>query len=135
LGRDGTNPTLEGVSGLYRRSPGLAAMLLTSMFGLAGIPPTAGFAGKWFVFAAALQREHFWLVLIAAINGTIALYYYLRVVKAAYLDPPGDRAAVRVTLPYWTAGAVATALTIVVGVYPQPLWGLARRAAALLTRG
>jgi NADH-quinone oxidoreductase subunit N len=87
LGHDGSNPSLGSLAGLHRRSPLLALMLLTSMFGLAGIPPTSGFVGKWFLFSAALEREYFVFVLIAAINSTVALYYYLQVIKAAYLVP------------------------------------------------
>lgn len=146
------NPTLASVAGLYRRSPLLAVVLLIGMFGLAGIPPTPGFAGKWFLFSAALERGMFWLVLVGAINATISLYYYLQVVKAAYLPPPGaqgehtqnghaegDHAQADDPVPagaaYVLAAACALIILAVTGFYPGPLWDLAQAAAAAALPG
>lgn len=135
LGRDGSNPSIEGLGGLWSRSPGLALLLLVAVFGLAGIPPTAGFAGKWFLFAAALDRGQFALVLIAAINSTVALYYYLLLVKSAYLAPADGRPPVALSAPYAIAGTLAAAVVLIAGVYPGPLWDLAREASARLFAG
>lgn len=136
LGRDGSNPGIEALAGLHQRSPALALMLLTAMFGLAGIPPAGGFVGKWFLFAAALQRGQFELVLIAAANTTLALYYYLRVVKAAYLAPPAEGSdALVLRGGERLAGYLALALVLAAGIYPAPLFALAQRAAGLLLRG
>ena len=134
LGNDGHNPTKETLSGLYRRSPALALVLLVAVFGLAGIPPTAGFISKWMVFSAALERGNFALVLVAAINSTIALYYYLQLVREAYLNEPTTDEPIGVPWPYALAGVVSCILVIVAGVYPEPLWNLCTRAAeAVLT--
>jgi NADH-quinone oxidoreductase subunit N len=136
LGVDGTNPTRESLHGLHARSPWLAALLLIALFGLAGIPPTAGFSGKWFLFAAAMERGLYALVLIAAINSTIALYYYLQLVKAAYLaEPRSSDPVLRPAPALFIAGALAAVVTLVFGVYPAPLWVLAQRATALLIPG
>lgn len=132
LGRDGSNPGLDALAGLHQRSPALALMLLTAMFGLAGIPPAGGFVGKWFLFAAALQRGQFELVLIAAGNTTLALYYYLRVVKAAYLAPAEGRGPVLLSGGERVAGSLALVLVLAAGIYPAPLFALAQRAAQLL---
>ncbi|MFT7621675.1 MAG: NADH-quinone oxidoreductase subunit N, partial [Myxococcota bacterium] len=135
VGGDGSNPTLTSLRGLHKRSPLLALVLLTSMFGLAGIPPTPGFAGKWFLFAAALERGQFILVLIAAANATVSLYYYLIVVKAAFLDEPEDGVeSGPIEVPAvirWTAIGTLI-LTVILGVLPAPLWDLATRAAEAL---
>ena len=136
LDRDGKRSRIEDLNGLHRRSPGLAFLLLVAVFALAGIPPTAGFAAKWFVFSAALELDRFGLVLIAAINSTVALYYYLRLVRAAYLEPPADDAPpLHVARPEWVAGIIAAGLTLAVGVFPGPLWEAARQAARGLGAG
>lgn len=129
LGRDGSNPTFESLNGLHKRNPLLALVLLASMFGLAGIPPTPGFAGKWFLFAAAVEQGHFVLVLLAAINATISLYYYLMVVKAAYLDPAEDETPFQMSTEFRFTAALVLLLTMALGILPGPLWDLAVIAA------
>ncbi len=132
LGADGSNPSRSSLAGLHRRSPVLALTMMVGMFGLAGIPPTAGFAGKWFLFTAAIERGLFWLVIVAAINVTISLYYYLQIIKEAYLTPAEDESAIRVS-PIVTATAwAALGLVLVAGFYPRPLWELAEQAARTL---
>ena len=134
VGEDGTNPTIESLSGLYQRSPFLAFVLLLGMFGLAGIPPTPGFAGKWFLFAAALEAKMFWLVLVAAVNATVSLYYDLLIVKQAYLAPAGDRGPLGLSPAYALAGGLAVGAVVVTGFYPGPLWDLALEAAQQVLR-
>jgi len=74
---DGHNLQIKELAGLHRRSPLLAMTLMLGLFGLAGIPPTVGFTGKFLVFAAALEKGYLTLVIIGMINATISLYYYL----------------------------------------------------------
>ena len=76
---------IDDYEGLYRTNPKLSLVMLLSLFSLAGIPPVAGFFGKFFLFIAAAGEGYYWLVLIAVINVTIALYYYLLVVRAMFL--------------------------------------------------
>ncbi|MCH9057028.1 MAG: NADH-quinone oxidoreductase subunit N [Planctomycetes bacterium] len=135
LGSDGRNPSKASLAGLYRRSPLLAFTLLVGMFGLAGIPPTAGFAGKWFLFSAAIERDLFWLVLIGALNATVSLYYYLLVIKEAYLTPPVDESPIAVSFATTVAAWLGIALVLFVGFYPGPLWVLAESAARAITGG
>ncbi|GMV38697.1 MAG: NADH-quinone oxidoreductase subunit N [Myxococcales bacterium] len=129
---DGENPTLDSLAGLHHRSPLLLLVLLLGVFGLAGIPPTPGFAGKWFLFSAALKSGHFWLVFVAAINATVSLYYYLIIVKAAFQAPAADRPPIPLGLPARAATWAAVAALLVIGVLPGPLWDLAAGAAAAL---
>lgn len=130
---DGANITVDQLAGLHRRSPILALALMLSLFGLCGIPPTIGFIGKLLVFTAAMEKGYFTLVLIAMINVVISLYYYLLVLKAAYLTEPkaglpplsvsaGDRLL---------AGALIV-LIVGIGFYPDPVIQIARSAAAVL---
>jgi NADH-quinone oxidoreductase subunit N len=77
---------MEDYKGLYLTNPKLSLVMLLSMFSLAGIPPVAGFFGKFFLFTAAASKGYYMLVFIAVINATISLYYYLRVIKAMFID-------------------------------------------------
>ncbi|PKN57964.1 MAG: NADH-quinone oxidoreductase subunit N [Deltaproteobacteria bacterium HGW-Deltaproteobacteria-14] len=134
---EGENPSLDSLKGLYRRAPLVGIVLLAGMFGLAGVPPTPGFTGKWFLFSAALESDYFWLVLVGAINATISLYYYLRVVRYAYQTVPDghDSRPLKVDFPTQLAGWAAMGLIVFVGFYPGPLWDLARDAAKVLLAG
>ncbi len=135
LGQDGEPVTFDSLAGLHKRSPFLGALLLVGLFGLAGIPPTPGFAGKWFLFAAALEQGHFWLVLVAAINATISLYYYLVVVKAAYTTDAAQGSELHTSTPVLAAGAISMAIVVYLGLFPGDLWSLAEAAASAIGAG
>ena len=77
---------IDEYNGLYRTNPGLSLIMLLGLFSLAGIPPLAGFFGKFFLFTAAAQKGFYILVLIAVLNTIISLYYYLLVVKAMFIN-------------------------------------------------
>ena len=77
---------IDDYNGLYKTNPNMSLLMMLSLFSLAGIPPLAGFFGKFFLFTAAAQNGYFWLVLIAVINATISLYYYLLVVKSMFIN-------------------------------------------------
>jgi len=76
---------IEDYNGFYKTNPGLSLIMMLSMFSLAGIPPVAGFFGKFFLFTAAAEKGFYILVLIAVINTIISLYYYLLIVKAMFI--------------------------------------------------
>jgi NADH-quinone oxidoreductase subunit N len=136
LGADGSNPTRASLAGLYQRSPMLMTTLLVGMFGLAGIPPTVGFVGKWFLFSAAIDSGYLWLVIVGAVNATVSLYYYLSVVKEAILTPPDDNApAIKVAPAMMLAAWLSMGLTLVIGIYPRWVWELAEGAAGALFGG
>lgn len=77
---------INDYNGLYKTNPKLSLVLTLSLFSLAGIPPVAGFFGKFFLFTAAAHKGYYLLVLIAVLNATISLYYYLLVVKAMFIN-------------------------------------------------
>ena len=77
---------IDDYNGLYSTNPKLSLLMMLSLFSLAGIPPVAGFFGKFFLFTAAAHSGYYWLVFIAVINATISLYYYLLVVKAMFIN-------------------------------------------------
>lgn len=110
-------------SGLAARVPFLAAAMLVFMFSLSGIPPLAGFFGKFFVFKAAVDGGWTWLAVVGMLNSAIAAYYYLRVTVAMYFDEPtAETAGEQTTWPILRVGvAITAALTILIGIYPA-LW-------------
>jgi NADH-quinone oxidoreductase subunit N len=129
VGADGGNVSLDDLRGLHRRSPLLAATLMLALFALAGVPPTSGFIGKWFLFRAAMAEGWWWLVLLGALNATVSIYYYLIAVKHAYLlEPEGEEKPLFLT---WGDKALCyglSAATVVLGVWPTPLYDWAARA-------
>ncbi len=112
----------DAYEGLYRRSPALAVMLTIFLLSLAGIPATAGFWGKFFVFGAAVQRQYFWLAGMGVVNAGIAAYYYINLIRRMYF---GERPAEQtgIAIPAGMGAVLVFCLLIVfwVGLYPAPL--------------
>ena len=77
---------IDEYKGLYKTNPFLSWMLVLALFSLAGIPPTAGFFGKLFLLTAGSEKGNFWLILIAGLNMVISLFYYLKIVRAVFMD-------------------------------------------------
>jgi NADH-quinone oxidoreductase subunit N len=132
VGDDQDLVTIDSLSGLHQRSPLLALTLLVGMFGLIGLPPTVGFVGKWFLFSAALERGQFFLVLVAAVNSVAALYYYLLVIRQAYLVDHQGEDATQSSLLVRLAAVVSMALVLGMGTFPGHFWELSARAVAAL---
>ena len=108
--------------GLHERSPFLAGAMTVAMISLAGLPLSAGFFGKFFIFQVALQQGHYGLLGVGTISVVAGIYYYLKVVKAMYWQQPSEGAKPIViskitTLLIW--GLVAAIL--ILGIYPNPL--------------
>jgi NADH-quinone oxidoreductase subunit N len=109
--------------------------MLLFMLSLGGIPPTAGFMGKFWLFSAAIEAGYVWLAVIGVLNSAISLYYYIRIVVFMYLkkdvtgSEPAPNAALSLTL------AVAVVATIVLGIYPRLLFELADASAHTLGVG
>lgn len=123
---------IDELAGLSTRQPLLAAALAIFMFSLAGIPPLAGFFGKYFVFFAAVKAGLVWLAIAGVLASVVAAYYYLRIVKLAYFDPPAEP----FELPSGPGLRLVTGLAaiLVAGfvVLPGPLFDAAAGAAASL---
>ena len=107
--------------------------MLLFMLSLGGIPPTAGFMGKFWLFGAAIEAGYVWLAVIGVLNSAVSLYYYIRIVVFMYLKQPSGRIE-----PKTTAGAGVRArasrssATLVLGVYPRLLFELAEMSARTL---
>jgi NADH-quinone oxidoreductase subunit N len=136
LASDGRNLQIEELAGLHRRSPIMALALMVSLFSLAGIPPTIGFAGKFLVFVAAIEKGYIALVIIAMINVVISLYYYLLVIKAAYLlEPAEDLPPLSVSFPKKLLAGASSVVIVAAGFAPYWLVRLAQTAAQVLIWG
>ncbi len=121
LERAKEDPTLESFQGLYRRNALIAMALLVSLFSLAGVPPLAGFFGKWLLFSSAAQGGHMWFVVLAILNSVVSLYYYLFLVKAAYFgEPPANFDKPQSSTTRW-AILVTTIFIALLGIYPRVL--------------
>jgi NADH-quinone oxidoreductase subunit N len=123
-------------AGLGRRSPLLALVLSLFLLSLVGIPPLAGFVGKFYVFGSAVRAGYLWLAVIAVLNSAIAAYYYLRVIVYMYMREPEEGAAAAYVPSF--AGVLALAISLVgivlLGVAPSPFVDLAQVAVAPLLR-
>ncbi|HEX9896514.1 MAG TPA: NADH-quinone oxidoreductase subunit N [Dehalococcoidales bacterium] len=123
---------IEDYAGVGKRSPLLALALTLCLISLTGIPLTAGFMGKFYIFSAAVQQNLLWLVIIAVLNSVISAYYYLRVVKVMWLDEPKFEGSVS------SSGALRLALflacfgVLLLGVIPNYVMKLAEWAAQMM---
>jgi proton-translocating NADH-quinone oxidoreductase chain N len=130
LAPTGENISFEDLRGLHRRSPLLAFTLAAGAFGMAGIPPTIGFTAKFLVFTAAIRQGFYALVILAVINTAISVFYYLKMVRAAYSqsDAPGETVAL--SFPAAALGIFLIASIILSGVLPQVFMEFAKNAVA-----
>jgi NADH-quinone oxidoreductase subunit N len=119
---------LEDLNGLYQRNPAAAVLLLIFMLSLAGIPPTAGFMGKYFIFLSLIESHHPLLALFAVLYIVPALYYYFRIIAHAWLKQPGEAPAPLMTSAQAIALGVAVFVSLAAGLYPEPFTKLAHYA-------
>lgn len=121
---------LAGFRGLAQTNPFLAGAMMLALFSLAGIPPLAGFVGKIFLFNVAAGQGLYWLVGVAAVNSTISLYYYLRIVREMYIEAPLAGAAPVRARPSINALAGVTALATVALGLAAPVYETIRAQMA-----
>ena len=126
---------IRDYAGLLRRSPWLASVLVLCLLSLTGIPPTAGFLAKVYIFNGAIQAQQqwlVWLVAVAVLNTAVSAYYYLRWARTIVLDEPTDESPVTATAPVMGLLALAGAGVLFFGLVPAPLISAAQRAAEAL---
>lgn len=111
---------ISAFNGLAKKNPWHAAALSMAMIGLAGIPPFAGFLGKYYIFTEALQSEYFYTTLIAIIASMIGVYYYFKVIVAMY-SQPANESEMEQSFNYNLVLVVCLVLSIVFGIFPSPI--------------
>ena len=122
---------IADLGGLYKSDPGMAAALTIFLFSMAGIPPFAGFIGKYFVFAAAVNAGLYTLAVIGMIASAVSAFYYIRIIKVMYFDAPVAAFDVRPSSLSMVAGGGAVFTTIFF-IFPAPIVAAAETAAKVL---
>jgi NADH-quinone oxidoreductase subunit N len=124
---------VDDFDGLHRRAPFWAFAMFVFLLSLGGIPPTAGFIGKYYLFAAAVQSGYGWLAIVAVLMSAVSMFYYLRLVVAMYLRE-GREAEVVITPSLRLVAGIALVVTLALGLYPPPLLQQAAQSAAQIVR-
>ena len=129
-GKEGENNlTLEGFAGFGYKKPFLGVAMAICLFSLMGLPPTAGFVGKFYIFSGAIKAGYIWLAVIGVLNSAVSLYYYLRVMVYMYFrDPAEDFAWVKVNLGATISLVLALIGIFYLGILPGPVMELAKLA-------
>lgn len=119
---------INDYEGLAKRHPVLSAFMLIFMFSLTGIPPTAGFIGKFYVFMSAINAGYVWPVVIAVVFSAISAYFYLRIVMYMYMKEPKEEIRLTPSPAIGIVLLIAVLTLLGIGIYPAPLLELARAA-------
>ena len=133
--RNGGDETIDAFLGLGTRAPVLAACMAVFLFSLTGLPPFAGFVGKFYIFAAVLRAGGSWnwfVAVIGVLNSVVSLFYYARVLRAMYLTPAAQPAGIDVRPMYGATTVVLTLPVIVLGIYWGPVYDFVTRSLAMV---
>ncbi|MBI3501852.1 MAG: NADH-quinone oxidoreductase subunit N [Bacteroidetes bacterium] len=109
----------DSLSGLAKRNPLAALAMCIAMLSLSGIPPLAGFFGKYYIFTSALTSGYVWLVLIAVLGSLIGVYYYFRVIISMYLKESSDTSSIEVSLLPKILLVITIVLALALGIFPD----------------
>jgi NADH-quinone oxidoreductase subunit N len=111
---------LDDIAGLYSRAPAEAVLMLLFLLSLAGIPPAAGFLGKYYIFLSLIESQHYWLAAAAVFYALFGLYYYLKIANAMFMRESMEADRLPISLGMRVALGITAFATIVIGVYPEP---------------
>ncbi len=123
-GENDSHIDIDSFSGLHSKSPVLAALMSLFMFALAGIPPLAGFFGKYYVFLGAIESGLTWLAIIGVLSSVISVYFYLRVVVYMYFKEPVQNFQVEISPVALTSVIISSALVLIFGIMPDLLMNI-----------
>ena len=102
------------------------------MLSLAGVPPLAGFMGKFYLFSAAVQADLTWLAIIGVLNSVLSVFFYLRVIVVMYMKEAEEPEPLSLSWPLGVAVALAALGTLALGLWPSPLLDMAQQAIGAL---
>jgi NADH-quinone oxidoreductase subunit N len=129
---------IDDIAGLYFRQPVEAVLMLIFLLSLAGIPPLAGFWGKYFIFLSLVESGHYGLAALAVLYTVFGLYYYLRVANAMFVRQPLEETPLTVSFAMRVALGISALATVAIGIYPNPFiqlvnWSLGLASAPPMT--
>jgi NADH-quinone oxidoreductase subunit N len=133
--QNGGDETIEAFQGLGTRAPVLAVCMAVFLFSLTGLPPFAGFVGKFYIFAALLRAGGNWnwfVAVIGVLNSVVSLFYYARVLRAMYLSPAAQPAGIDVRPMFGATTVVLTLPVIVLGIYWGPVYDFVTRSLIMV---
>jgi NADH-quinone oxidoreductase subunit N len=119
--RDVIGDEIDDIAGLYARAPTEAVLMLIFLLSLAGIPPLAGFWGKYFIFLSLIESGHYALASLAVLYSVFGLYYYLRVANAMFMRQPLEKEPLRASPAMGVALFITAAATLFIGILPNTL--------------
>jgi len=111
---------IDDLTGLMYKSPTAAVLMVIFLLSLAGIPPTAGFLGKYFIFLSLIETGHVTLAVVAVLYVAVALYYYFRIVAVMFMREPVDQLLPSISPGIRVALGVTAVMTLLIGLYPDP---------------
>jgi len=123
---------LRDFAGLWKSRPGLAGLMTVFLLSLGGFPPTAGFIGKWYIFAAAVERGYYWLAIIGVLTSVVSVFFYLRIVVMMYMTEGSDTPRPRLPATAVAGLALATLAVFYLGVLPTKIIDLALDSIATI---
>jgi NADH-quinone oxidoreductase subunit N len=132
---NGGDESIDAFRGLGRRAPVIAVVMTMFLVSLAGIPPMAGFVGKFYLFAALIEAGGAWcwvLAVVGVLNSVISLFYYARVMRAMYLEKAEDEAEIDVRRLFGATSFALALPTMVLGVYWAPLYDFVSSSLAMV---
>jgi NADH-quinone oxidoreductase subunit N len=112
---------IDDIAGLYSRAPVEAVLMLIFLLSLAGIPPLAGFWGKYFIFLSLIESGHYALAALGVLYSVFGLYYYLRIANAMFMREPLEKESLPLSPAMGVALAITALATLVIGIFPNPM--------------
>ena len=110
---------MDDIAGLYSRAPTEAVLMLIFLLSLAGIPPLAGFYGKYFIFLSLIETGHYVLASLAVLYAVFGMYYYLKIANAMFMGEAADKERLPISAGMRVALAVTAFATVYIGIFPE----------------
>jgi NADH-quinone oxidoreductase subunit N len=133
--KSGGDETLTAFKGLGRRAPIIAVVMTVFLFSLTGLPPMAGFIGKFYIFSALLRAGGTWnwvVAVVGVLNSVVSLFYYARVIRAMYLEKGERTDSTEVRKVFGATGVALAVPTLVLGVYWGPVYDFVARSLVMV---